>query len=85
MSKYDKKVVGAKDNGEIDVYAVLETFNVTCPAIQHAVKKLLFPGLRGKGDTIQDLKEAHLSVIRAISLEFERQRNRESEEVKNHD
>ena len=32
---------------EIDVYDVLHAWNVTNPAIQHAIKKLLQPGARG--------------------------------------
>jgi len=53
----------------IDVYAVLDAFQVTCPARQHAIKKLLCTGLRGKGDTLRDLREAKASVQRAIELE----------------
>ena len=52
-----------------DVYDVLEAFNVTCPARQHAIKKLLCAGLRGKGDATQDLKEARDAVIRAMQLQ----------------
>lgn len=43
---------------QVDVYAVLEAFQVTCPARQHALKKLLCAGLRGKGSQLQDLEEA---------------------------
>ena len=53
----------------IDVYDVLTMFNVTNPATQHAIKKLLMPGQRGAKDTIQDLKEALFSIERAIELE----------------
>ena len=35
--------------GKVDVYSVLEAFDVRCPARQHAIKKLLCAGLRGKG------------------------------------
>lgn len=59
-------------NGKIDVYAVLEAFNVTCPARQHAIKKLLCTGIRGKGDQIQDLSEAQDAVGRAIQMEKSR-------------
>ncbi len=54
--------------GKVDVYAVLDAFNVTCPARQHAVKKLLCAGLRGKGDTKQDLREAADAIQRAIQM-----------------
>lgn len=54
--------------GQVDVYDVLVAFEVTCPARQHAIKKLLCAGLRGKGDTKQDLIEASDAVERAIQL-----------------
>lgn len=53
----------------VDVYAVIEAFRVTCPARQHAIKKLLCAGIRGKGNSIQDLTEAGESVARAVKLE----------------
>jgi len=56
----------------VDVYAVLEAFNVQCPARQHAIKKLLCAGLRGKGDSVQDLSEARDAVVRAMELEDRR-------------
>jgi cell division protein ZapA (FtsZ GTPase activity inhibitor) len=56
------------DNIQVDVYAVLEAFNVTCPAIAHAVKKLLACGQRGKGDIDADLKGVLAAVNRAIDL-----------------
>ena len=53
----------------VDVYEVLEAFNVTCPARQHAIKKLLCSGLRGKGSVSQDLIEAGQAVSRAIEMQ----------------
>lgn len=55
-----------------DVYEVLEGFNVTCPARQHAAKKILCSGIRGKGDATQDLIEARDAINRAIELEMRR-------------
>ena len=49
-----------------DVYDVLSAFQVNSPPLQHAIKKLLCCGIRGKGDFLQDLKEAKDSVERAI-------------------
>ena len=54
--------------GKIDVYAVLVAFDVRCPARQHAIKKLLCAGLRGKGDELQDLHEAGDAIDRAIQI-----------------
>ena len=56
----------------IDVYDVLNAFGVTCPATQHAIKKLLMPGKRGHKSELGDLLEARASVNRAIGLARER-------------
>lgn len=64
-NKYTRHVKGA----DIDVYDVLRAWDVTCPAIQHAVKKLLAPGQRGHKDRITDLREALASVQRSIEME----------------
>ncbi len=66
-SKYLRKIVTVE--GLVDVYAVLIAFKVTCPARAHAIKKLLCSGLRGKGDSIQDLREAKDAIERAIQIE----------------
>ena len=52
----------------VDVYDVLQAFGVTCPALQHAVKKLLCAGLRGAKSATQDISEAANSCRRAIEL-----------------
>lgn len=57
-----------KPNVWVDVYDVLLAFQVSCPATQHAIKKLLMPGSRGSKDKIQDLIEAHQSIARAINI-----------------
>ena len=57
-----------RDPMDVDVYDVLKAFNVTCPAIQHALKKLLCPGQRGAKDAMQDLIEARFSIDRAMQL-----------------
>lgn len=64
-NKYKRKVPTL----EIDVYDILKAFNVTNPATQHAIKKLLCAGDRGYKDEVQDLKEALASISRAIELE----------------
>jgi hypothetical protein len=52
----------------IDVYDVLEAFRVRCPALQHAIKKLLCAGMRGSKSAEQDISEAANSCRRAIEL-----------------
>ena len=55
----------------IDVYRVLDLFNVTNPCIQHAVKKLLCSGQRGVKDTRQDVQEAITSLVRCLEMQTE--------------
>jgi len=52
----------------VDVYDVLRAFGVSCPALQHAIKKLLCAGMRGGKSAEQDIEEAILSCRRAIEL-----------------
>lgn len=65
-SKYHREI---KSGVFVDTYDVLMAFEVTNPAMQHALKKMLAPGQRGVKDTIQDMKEAIQSIERAIELE----------------
>lgn len=52
---YFKPVAGLT---HIDVYRVLQLFNVADPCLQHAVKKLLVAGGRGGGkDISRDIQE----------------------------
>lgn len=68
-SKYLRTIRGQQDaSAVVDVYDVLVAFNVTCPATQHAIKKLLCAGLRGKNSAVNDLIEARDAVSRAIDL-----------------
>lgn len=62
---YFKKVDGI---GSIDVYAVLTLWDVRCPAVAHAIKKLLCSGRRGAKNRETDLMEAADSINRAIEL-----------------
>lgn len=68
--KYLRKIRSATSGDviEVDVYCVLKAFGVTCPARQHAIKKLLCCGNRGKGDEVADLKGVIAAVSCAIEL-----------------
>jgi len=80
QNKYIRRVNAVDDVSgfmNVDVYSVLEAFNVTCPARQHAIKKLLCSGLRGAKDSRQDLEEARDSITRSIQLEMQRVRQNE--------
>ena len=70
-SKYDVQIVG-KDGVKttVDVYRVLNAFDVHDAATQHAIKKLLAAGKRGHKGYVQDLKEAIASIELAI-IEWE--------------
>ena len=47
MAKLESKYSRRIGKEVVDVYDVLMVFNVTNPATQHAIKKLLMPGSRG--------------------------------------
>lgn len=53
---------------EVDVYDILDTFGVTCPALQHLAKKALNAGIRGHKNMEQDLDDIIKSAIRAKEL-----------------
>lgn len=63
--KYNRPCKGVT----IDVYDVLQAFNVTNPALQHLVKKALAVGQRGHKDKMEDLCDILASAQRAIELE----------------
>lgn len=67
-TKYHREIGGVS----VDVYDVLVAFNVTCPATQHAIKKLLAPGQRGHKSTMEDLGEAGQAIDRAMQIEIAR-------------
>jgi hypothetical protein len=72
MSKHSHYFKNVSHLETIDVYRVLQLFDVTNPCIQHAIKKLLVAGNRGGGkNQQQDLKEAIDSINRAIDMMHE--------------
>ncbi|MFA8969125.1 hypothetical protein [Escherichia coli] len=48
----------------VDVYRVLDLFEVVDPCIQHSIKKLLCAGMRGAKNQPQDIQEAIDSLVR---------------------
>jgi hypothetical protein len=70
MSKYRRKI-NTKD-GTVDVYDVIDAYDVRCPARQHAIKKMLCAGTRGVKGSVQDLEEAIQALHRAVELEQQR-------------
>ena len=66
-NKYHRQITGiCGQRATIDVYRVLHAFPTGLPEIDHAVKKLLAPGMRGAKDRLQDLREAVQSIECAI-------------------
>lgn len=70
-NKYHRTIVSVDGTQScvVDVYCVLVAFSTKNPGVQHAVKKLLCAGLRGKADTVTDLVEARDAISRAIQIE----------------
>jgi len=76
--KYNKTVT--KGHGYkmiLDVYDVLDAFEVKCPALQHLAKKALNAGSRGHKDTLTDIDDIIASALRAKELEIQRQFKKE--------
>ena len=67
-SHYFKDVSNLKS---IDVYRVLNLFEVTDPCLQHVIKKLLVAGGRGHKDTTKDIQEAIDSLVRYQEMQSE--------------
>lgn len=78
MSKYDRTIIGVGVDGKpvavtVDVYRVIDAFQVTDPALQHLVKKALCAGLRGHKDRAQDLNDILQSAQKAVRLNDDKQ------------
>lgn len=56
---------------KIDVYRVLDLYEVTDPCVQHAVKKLLVAGNRGAKDKSKDIQEAIDTLTRWQEMQDE--------------
>ena len=65
INKYTRDCKGV----QVDVYDVLQAFDVTNPALQHLIKKALCVGIRGHKTKPQDLQDIIDSAIRAKELE----------------
>jgi NAD-dependent DNA ligase len=72
--KYRRKLIGWAPGTDkplavdVDVYRVLDAFQVKDPAIQHLVKKALAAGNRGHKDQLQDYKDIVHSANSALDL-----------------
>ncbi|MCF0178618.1 MAG: hypothetical protein HUJ97_00025 [Bacteroidales bacterium] len=69
MSKYNREIIGLDGKvTTVDVYRVLDAFQVTDPATQHAIKKMLCLGLRGHKDYLTDIDDSIESLQKAKEL-----------------
>lgn len=55
----------------IDIYRVIDLFNINNPCIQHTVKKLMCAGSRGSKNYIKDVTEARDSLNRLLKMHEE--------------
>lgn len=65
MNKYIRVIKGV----QVDVYDILQAWDVRNPALQHLIKKALQPGQRGHKTREQDLQDIIASALRAAALE----------------
>lgn len=73
MSKYNREIIGLDGTvTTVDCYRVLDAFNVTDPATQHAIKKMLCAGLRGHKDYLTDIDDSIESLKKAKELYCQR-------------
>lgn len=71
--KYNRTIIGfGGDTVQVDVYRVLDAFEVTDPALQHLIKKALCAGLRGHKCKAEDLMDIVGSAKKALTLHNDR-------------
>ena len=56
---------------KVDVYRVIDLWQITDPALQHALKKVLAAGKRGAKNQAQDVDEAIDSLVRWKEMQAE--------------
>lgn len=70
MSKFNHYFRDVRHLDKIDIYRVCQLFNVTGP-LEHALKKIACAGERGSKDYEKDLREAIVSIQRALEMREE--------------
>jgi len=70
-NNFDHYYKNVKELDFIDIYRVLDLYQVYHPCIQHAVKKLLVAGGRGHKDQTEDIQEAITSLTRWLEMRRE--------------
>ena len=68
MSKHGHYKRDVSQLKTLDVYRLLDLFNVTCPVAQHVIKKALVAGKRGHKDTVRDWQDIQDSAMRKLEM-----------------
>ena len=71
QSKYGHYFKDVSHLKKIDVYRVIDLWEITDPALQHALKKVLAAGKRGAKNQMQDVTEAIDSLVRFQDMQTE--------------
>lgn len=71
QSKYGHYFKDVSHLKKIDVYRVIDLWEITDPALQHALKKVLAAGKRGAKNQMQDVSEAIDSLVRFLDMQAE--------------
>lgn len=77
-AKYLRTIHSAIDPNawvQVDVYCIIEAYDIRCPALQHALKKIVACGGRGKGSKLDDIKGVLDAMWRALELQEQREEN----------
>ena len=69
--KYPHYFKDVSNVNKIDIYKVLDLWQVTHPCLQHAAKKILVAGNRGHKDVNKDIQEAIDSLERWKEMQNE--------------
>jgi hypothetical protein len=69
-NKYHMTIIGLDGViTKVDVYRVIDAYQIQDAGLQHAIKKILMAGHRGHKDFFTDLREAVNSINQTILLE----------------
>ena len=71
QTKYEHYFKDVSHLKKLDVYRVIDLWEITDPALQHALKKVLAAGKRGAKNQMQDVAEAIDSLVRFQDMQAE--------------
>lgn len=71
MTKHNHYFRDVSHLQQVDVYRILELFEVTCPVAQHIVKKALAAGKRGAKSPARDMQDIVDSAQRWLAMREE--------------